>query len=136
MDVWVTPKARHLGSNQPQRFTAVGEELWGIRMTEECWHSVRSELKSSLGRDAFQNWIAPLEYHGVDHRVAVFGAPTTFIGNWVQRNYGAHIHALMSARGADVDRLDFKACSAVAAVGKADPAAPPKVKAAASRSVS
>ena len=85
-------------------------------MTDDCWGRVRAELEASLGADAYQNWIAPLEFMSVDGRVARFVAPTKFIGNWVDRNYGARILDLMAQNGASVERLDFVASSALAAV--------------------
>jgi len=95
---------------------AARQKLWG-NMTEDCWASVRTELAASLGNDAFKNWIEPLEYQGVDSGVAVFGAPTTFIGNWVQRNYGSRIHELMARNGASIERIDFR-------IGKPHPPQP------------
>ncbi|HSF92307.1 MAG TPA: chromosomal replication initiator protein DnaA [Paracoccaceae bacterium] len=76
---------------------------------KNCWGRVRSELKVSLGPDAFQNWIDPLELTGIDGRVARFSVPTSFIGNWVQRNYGDKIRALLTSEGLGVDRLVFSA---------------------------
>lgn len=78
-------------------------------MADECWGLVRSELESSLGTDAFQNWIAPLNFSGIQQGVAQFEAPTNFIGNWVKRNYGSRICDLLAEHGAPVERLDFRA---------------------------
>jgi len=76
-------------------------------MTDENWGDVRAKLQSSLGADAFSNWIEPIEFIRKDGNVAVFGAPTKFIGNWVSRNYGARICELMNQKGTAVDRLEF-----------------------------
>ena len=88
-------------------------------MTDDCWGLVRSELESSLGNDAYQNWIAPLEFQGISGGVASFAAPTNFIGNWVNRNYGAQIRDLMAERGTVIERLEFRAQSVPSAAAQA-----------------
>ena len=68
-------------------------------MEQECWGRIRSELLSSLGKDAFTNWIDPLELLEAGGRVAQFSVPTSFIGNWVSRNYGESILGMLQAEG-------------------------------------
>jgi chromosomal replication initiator protein len=84
-------------------------------MEQECWGRIRSELLSSLGKDAFTNWIDPLELLEAGGRVAQFSVPTSFIGNWVSRNYGESILGMLQAEGLKVDRLDFRTVSAAKA---------------------
>ncbi|MEE9453637.1 MAG: chromosomal replication initiator protein DnaA [Paracoccaceae bacterium] len=81
-------------------------------MTNDSWGRIRSELLSTLGKDAFSNWIDPLELLSTDKHVARFAAPTSFIGNWVSRNYGESILALLIAEGQQVERLHFCTASA------------------------
>ena len=81
-------------------------------MEKECWGRIRSELLASLGKDAFTNWIDPLELLEAGGRVAQFSVPTSFIGNWVSRNYGESILGMLKAEGLKVDRLDFRTVSA------------------------
>lgn len=81
-------------------------------MEKECWGRIRSELLSSIGKDAFTNWIDPLELLEAGGRVALFSVPTSFIGNWVSRNYGESIIGMLNAEGLKVDRLDFRTVSA------------------------
>ncbi len=81
-------------------------------MEKECWGRIRSEMLSSLGKDEFKNWIDPLELINTEGRVARFSVPTSFIGNWVARNYGDMILTALSAEGLAVDRLAFRTVSA------------------------
>ncbi|MBL4873434.1 MAG: chromosomal replication initiator protein DnaA [Rhodobacteraceae bacterium] len=81
-------------------------------MEQECWGRIRSELLSLLGKDAFTNWIDPLKLLEAGGRVAQFSVPTSFIGNWVSRNYGESILGMLQAEGLKVDRLDFRTVSA------------------------
>jgi chromosomal replication initiator protein len=74
---------------------------------DEAWIRVRGALRAQLGSDAFQNWIDPLVCVGADHGVLHLQAPTSFIGTWVQRNYGDTIRALLCKDGLAVNRLEF-----------------------------
>ena len=78
-------------------------------MEFDCWGRVRGQLQSVIGKDAFQNWIEPLNLLEVTDGVACFSAPTSFVGTWVDRNYGDKIAAMMTAEGIVVNRLGFKA---------------------------
>ncbi len=78
-------------------------------MIIECWGRVCDQLRSDIGQDAFQNWIEPLNLLSVENGVASFSAPTSFVGTWVNRNYGDSITMMMTREGVDVDRLAFKA---------------------------
>ena len=73
----------------------------------EAWMRVRGALRAQLGSDAFQNWIDPLVFVGAEHGVLHLEAPTSFIGTWVQRNYGDAIRALLCKDGLAVNRLEF-----------------------------
>jgi len=81
----------------------------------EAWARVRSALRNQIGTDAFQNWIDPLVYVGSDHGVVHLAAPTSFFGNWVLRNYGDTIRALMCKDGMPVSRVEFGVAPAYAA---------------------
>ena len=76
-------------------------------MTKDTWGRVRNELLLSIGKDAYKNWIEPLELVEAVDGVARFAVPTSFFGNWVSRNYGDRILSGLVAGKCDVDRLDF-----------------------------
>jgi chromosomal replication initiator protein len=78
-----------------------------LQATEASWGRVRSELLRSLGKDAFHNWIDPLVFRSARHGVIEFEAPTSFIGTWVERNYGETIRRLFARDGVNVGRLRF-----------------------------
>lgn len=89
-------------------------------METEPWGRIRNQLLKTLGKDAFQNWIEPLEFLDISDGVVVFSAPTNFIGTWVSRNYGDRIIAMMAHEGFVVERLEFESH----AVMKKSPAVP------------
>lgn len=72
-----------------------------------AWSRVRGHLKSQIGKDAYQNWIDPLAFVGADHGIVRISAPNTFIGTWVQRNYGEAIRHLLAKEQVPVSRLEF-----------------------------
>ncbi|MDE0591374.1 chromosomal replication initiator protein DnaA [Halocynthiibacter sp. C4] len=76
-------------------------------MTNETWGSVREELQRTVGTSNFTNWIEPLEFSGFRDGVAVFSVPTSFMGNWVSRNFGEQIKHLLNEAGEAVHRLEF-----------------------------
>ena len=76
-------------------------------MTDQLWGTLREELKSTLGRNNFTTWIEPLELTHLKGGVATFRAPSSFVGNWVERNFAEHIRSLLEENGSPVDRLEF-----------------------------
>ena len=73
----------------------------------EIWPSIKLALRKTVGEAAFTNWINPLELTSINASKANFVAPTKFIGDWVDRNYGDSIKFEFAKHGLDVDRLVF-----------------------------
>ncbi len=94
---------------KPAAWRGVKHNLFGLwdRMTNECWTDVCQKMLTEVGRDAYKNWIEPLNFVGVNDGVAQFAAPTSFFGNWVSRNYGDSIRSHFADHGMAVERLDF-----------------------------
>ncbi len=76
-------------------------------MTDDSWNQVRDELLKSIGRNNYLTWIEPLRFADLSDGIARFEAPTSFMGDWVARNYGDQIRSQMKKQGAEVDRLEF-----------------------------
>ncbi|MFS4439452.1 chromosomal replication initiator protein DnaA [Paracoccaceae bacterium GXU_MW_L88] len=72
---------------------------------EHIWADALVSIRSSLGDDAWRNWIAPLEIVSIEGTVVHLAAPSSFIGNWVARNYGDEICRQISAVGRPVSRV-------------------------------
>lgn len=86
----------------------------------DCWGRIRSELRTTIGADAFKNWIDPLVFNGVDAGKALFTVPTTFMGSWVSRNYGDAIRHLFHMEGVTLTALDFTAAAMPVSTPKAE----------------
>ncbi len=76
-------------------------------MTEESWEKTRQKLMSAVGKSNYANWIEPLEFVRIEGGVATFHVPTTFMGNWVLRNFGDRILQELARSGSKVSRVEF-----------------------------
>ncbi len=76
-------------------------------MISADWTKVQQQLEKEVGASAYKNWIAPLELVSVEEGIARFNVATTFIGNWVQRNYGQKICDVFRQQGYMVDKIEF-----------------------------
>ena len=76
-------------------------------MLEEQWTRICLNLENEIGSSAYKSWIDPLKLCDVEGSIAKFIAPTVFMGNWVQRNYGQKIHEGFKKEGIIIDRLIF-----------------------------
>lgn len=76
-------------------------------MQNESWGQARENLLKAVGKNNFVTWIEPLEFAQLQDGVAHFVAPTSFIGNWVSRNFADQIRQQMVSAGAEVERVSF-----------------------------
>lgn len=86
------------------------------------WGNVQEKLRETLGKSNYTNWIEPLEFTDIKAGAAQFFVPTTFLGNWVDRNFGDQILQHMSIAGLDVSRLEFIVPTVAKTATKAHPA--------------
>jgi chromosomal replication initiator protein len=77
-------------------------------MTNESWGSIREELIGQVGRNNYTSWIEPLTFAGCNDGIVTFHVPTTFMGDWVSRNFSDKILTHLHARGEPVSRLEFR----------------------------
>ena len=83
-------------------------------MTQEAWGTVRQNLKRVVGANAFTAWIEPLEFDEARDGVASFSAPTAYVGNYVDRNFGDDILFGLRREGVKVERVSFGVSSELA----------------------
>ena len=76
-------------------------------MTNDMWAKVLDSLKTTVGANNFSNWIEPLEFVELSDTVVKFKVPTTFIGNYVQQNFGEQIMYQINRVGKSVNRITF-----------------------------
>ncbi|MEL6236234.1 MAG: chromosomal replication initiator protein DnaA [Pseudomonadota bacterium] len=73
----------------------------------DVWTEASDRIASVLGQDTFRAWIAPLRFLGIDGDTARFGVPTSFFGNWVERNYGDVILSALIEDGQKPKEIAF-----------------------------
>lgn len=96
-------------------------------MTNDTWGEIREQLEKHLGKNNYTTWIEPLRFSDLKNGVARFEVPTSFFGDWVNRNFSDHIRSHLNAHGAQVERVEF---SVVQARSRGDkPAAKPAIEA-------
>ena len=93
-------------------------------MTNDVWQTTLDALKTTVGANNFSNWIAPLAFSDSSNGVVTFKVPTTFIGNYVQQNFGEQIMYQLSCQGQNVQRLVFKTSGAARPAANAAIATP------------
>ncbi|MCX7645329.1 MAG: chromosomal replication initiator protein DnaA [Rhodobacteraceae bacterium] len=93
-------------------------------MTEETWGRVLAELRRTVGQNNFTTWIEPIRFAELRNDVAHFEVPTTFVGNWVSRNYGDQILRLLAGSGVKVKRLEFSPAAGGTAEAAEEPVRP------------
>ena len=80
-------------------------------MKDERWESIRLGLRDLVGENNYITWIAPLRAAGLDdcarERVARLIAPTTFVANWVKRNYTPQILHAFASVGLPIERVEI-----------------------------
>ncbi len=76
-------------------------------MTNESWGRACEDLLKSIGSNNFTTWIKPLKFKELNNGVAHFDVPTSFVGDWVSRNFGDAILHHLAVNGETVDRLQF-----------------------------
>ena len=60
------------------------------------WARIRSHLRTEYGETAFQSWLKPLTFDGVENETAVMSVPTRFMCNWIKSQYGDRLKDLWS----------------------------------------
>ena len=99
-------------------------------MTNEAWGRVRESLVKRIGKNNYVSWIEPLRLSALEDGVVRFEVPTTFFGDWVQRNFGDHILSYLNAEGQPVGRIEFFVpARAAAARANTDSSPAPRVTA-------
>jgi len=76
-------------------------------MTNATWGQAQTELRKTVGKNAYTSWIEPLSLQSLIDGVARFHVPTNFMRDWVTRNYAEQIRLHLQNAGAVVERVEF-----------------------------
>ena len=76
-------------------------------MTESIWNQVKQELSTIIGQNNHTSWIEPLSLTSLENGIALFEAPTAFIGKYVNQNFSDQIRRQFNKSGEAVRKLEF-----------------------------
>jgi len=102
---------------QPPFFGALARALWkrlaickawAMDMSSDSWGQARNELLKVVGKNNFTSWIEPLQLVSFADGIASFEAPTSFMREWVSRNFADQMLAEIKRAGAEVDRVEVR----------------------------
>ena len=71
------------------------------------WNKIASELKKSLDKDTFQNWIKPINFETQLDNSLTLSVPTRFLRDWIIKNYASVIKRAYLDKGITVDKLSI-----------------------------
>ncbi len=69
------------------------------------WSKITSELKKSLDKDSFQNWIKPIYFESHIDTSLTLSVPTRFLRDWIIKNYASVIKKAYMDQGHSIDKL-------------------------------
>ncbi len=69
------------------------------------WSKITSELKKSLDKDTFQNWIKPIYFETHIDTSLTLSVPTRFLRDWIIKNYASVIKKAYMDQGHSIDKL-------------------------------
>ena len=69
------------------------------------WPKITSELKKSLDKDTFQNWIKPIHFESHIDTSLTLSVPTRFLRDWIIKNYASVIKKAYMDQGHSIDKL-------------------------------
>ena len=69
------------------------------------WLKISSELKKSLDKDTFQNWIKPIYFESLIDTSLTLSVPTRFLRDWIIKNYASVIKKAYMDQGHSIDKL-------------------------------
>ena len=80
-------------------------------MTSDQWKKVKQEIMKATSAANFKNWIEPLEFRGVEEEVAIFNVSTSFLGDYVSKNFGDLILHKIRGFMPELKRVNFHVVS-------------------------
>ena len=84
------------------------------------WRKVIESSERELGREPVKKWLKPVALAEIRRDLVVLTAPSSFVADWVERNYGLHLLRYFQAQLGHVRRLTVE-------VEERIPAAPEEV---------
>lgn len=72
---------------------------------DALWIKVIRSAEADIGVETVRKWLAPVSVQMVRGDLVVLAAPTAFVADWVERNYGLRLLRCFQSNGASVRRI-------------------------------
>lgn len=72
------------------------------------WQRVCIKFKQEFGQQAYTTWLGQIGYNGLDGGTVELTAPTKFVRDWIQRNYGPRLKDFFHAEDPRVKSLSIR----------------------------
>jgi chromosomal replication initiator protein len=76
-----------------------------FRNSNISWNKISQELKKSLDKDTFQNWIKPIIFESYQDNTLSLSVPTRFLRDWIIKNYASVIKRVCLDQGNSIEKL-------------------------------
>lgn len=76
--------------------------------TDSPWTRVCNKFRQEFGKEAYTTWLGQLGYNGLDGGTVELTAPTKFVRDWIQRNYGTRLMDFFHAEDNRVKSLSIR----------------------------
>jgi len=84
------------------------------------WQCVLKQATRDLGAECVARWIRPAHLKDIQNDLAVVEAPTNFLADWVERNYGLHLLRGLQESVPGLRRIDITVARAPDQAGASD----------------
>jgi chromosomal replication initiator protein len=91
------------------------------------WVRVRAKLRAEFGEAAYRSWLKPVSLISAGRGVVQISAPTKFMRDWVDQQYGARLLQLWSEEDPAIRIIDIVHSGAIAATPKSRPVTSPRI---------
>jgi len=71
------------------------------------WTRVRSQLRAEFGEAAYRSWLKPASFELADEATVRILAPTKFMRDWIETQYGERLLKLCAAENPKIKRLEI-----------------------------
>ncbi len=98
-----------MSEGETDKMGATGGIAAGVETeTDGSWARVCSKFKQEFGQQAYTTWLGQLGYNGLDGGTVELTAPTKFVRDWIQRNYGPRLMDFFHAEDKRVKSLSIR----------------------------
>ena len=73
----------------------------------KLWAKVLVKAERELGKTCVQQWLRPVKMRALEGDVATLAASTSFLADWVERNYGLHLLRYLQSLHPSTRRIAF-----------------------------